>query len=233
MLSLFYIVFVIALTSVGLLFYLLFRRRISLTIFRARGYFGVAVLTLAFITLIGCATAVGIWGSHNRHAPNELTDTQYSAFTDWTDSYRALSERLERSYTAARNLGEAIEQGKMTYDDARHEIDRQADKALVLKNAFAKLTADRSLPTELKERMTKMTSADTEQYERQVRLLMSLRQEVAKGASETPNRLVSASDTKHIRLLLLDQLPVHANMNVRLHALIEDVNDTYRQRHSR
>lgn len=233
MLSLFYIVLAIALTSVGLLFYLLFRRRISLTIFRARGYFGVMLLTLAFITLIGCATAVGIWGGQNRHSPNELTDEQYASFIDWTDSYRALNDRLIRSYTAARTLGEAIEEGKLTYDDARHEIDRQTDKSLVLKNSFAKLAVPRALPTELKGRMEKMSSSDTERYEKQVRLLLSLRQEIAKGAELTPDRRVNIGDMKHIRLLLLDQLPVHCDLNEHLYTLIETVNDTYRQRYAR
>lgn len=233
MLSLFYIVLVIALTSVGLLFYLLFRRRISLTIFRARGYFGVTLLTIAFITLIGCATAAGIWGNQNRHSPSELTDSQYSALIDWTDDYRALSDRLRRSYTALRALEDAIADDKMTYADALYEIDRQTDKTLVLKNSFAKLAVPRTLPTELRKRMEKMSASDTEQYERQLRLLLSLRQEVAQGAQERPSRLVSANDRKHIRLLILDQLPAHLDVNTRLYSFCQEVEDTYRQRHTR
>lgn len=233
MLSLFYIVLIIALTSVGLLFYLLFRRRISLTIFRARGYFGVTLLTIAFLILIGCATAVGIWGNQNRHSPDELTVTQYTAVMDWKDNYHALNDRLLRSYTATKTLGEAITNGKMTYDDARHELDRQADKALILKNSFAKMTTERTLPTELKERMDKMVAADTAQYEKQLRLLLSLRQEIAKGSEQTPDSLINANDAKHIRLLILDQLPAHSDANTKLHTFMEDINNTYRQRHTR
>ncbi len=233
MLSLFYIVLVIALTSVGLLFYLLFRRRISLTIFRARGYFGVSLFVIAFITLVGCATAVGIWGNQNRHSPTELTDTQYNAFVDWADSYRSYNDRLQRSYIATKTLSHAIEDGKLTYEDARYEIDRQTDKALVTKSGFAKLAIDRTLPIELTERMEKMASHDTERYEKQLRLLLSLRQEIAKGAELTPSERISDSDAKHLRLLILDQLPAHTSVNAQLYALKQDVLDTYRQRHTK
>lgn len=228
MLSLFYIVLVIALTSVGLLFYMLFRRRISLTIFRARGYLGVSLFALLFITLIGCATAVGFWGSETRTEPNRITDTQYAQLTDYLDEYASHTERLERSYQSVLRLAARIDEDALPYRSALHELDRLTDKALLLKSSFTVQTVPQQLPPTLAHRLDKMRADDTKSYEAHLHLLISLRQELAVGSGKSPQRQVSDEDCEQIRLLVLDQIPAYTDTKVRLYALRRDIDDTYR-----
>ncbi len=228
MLSLFYIVLVIAITTVGLLIFMLFRRRVSLSIFRARGYFGIGLCVLALLALIGCGAAVGIWGQQYRTAPDKLTDIQYESVADWIDEYASHTKRLERSYRRGVHFLERIENNTLSYQEALYEIDRMTDKALVLKNSFIVQEIPKELPPALSHRMTKMVSTDTKSYEAHLRLLLSVRDELESGAEKTPNHRISAEDKKKIRLLMLDQLPAYTDTHVQLYALKRDVSDTYR-----
>lgn len=228
MLSLFYIVLVIAISAVGLLIFLLFRRRMSLSIFRARGYLGIGMCILAMVALIGCGAAVGIWGEQYRNAPDKMTEVQYESVIDWTDEYASYTKRLERSYRRTAHFADRIEQDKLSYQAALYEVDRLTDKALILKNGFILLKVPTDLPPTLAHRMTKMISTDTKSYEAYLRLLLSVRQELEQGAKTSPDRTVSAETKKNIRLLILDQLPAYTDTNVRLYALKRDIDDTYR-----
>ncbi|MBQ5745526.1 MAG: hypothetical protein IIV84_00950 [Selenomonadales bacterium] len=228
MLSLFYIVLVIAISAVGLLIFLLFRRRISLSIFRARGYFGIGICVLALLALIGCGAAVGIWGEHHRTAPDKLTDIQYETVTDWIDEYASYTKRLERSYRRTAHFLDRVESDALSYQAALYEVDRLTDKALVLKNGFVMQKVPSDLPPALVHRMTKMTTTDTKAYEAYLRLLLSVREELESGAKTSPNRIVSKEDKKKLRLLILDQLPAYTDTHVRLHVLKRDIDDTYR-----
>ncbi len=228
MLSLFYIVLVIAITAVGLLFFMLFRRRVSLTIFRARGYSGIIVCALAFIALIGCGAAVGIWGDRHRSTPDRLTDVQYEAVADWIDEYASHTKRLERSYRRTVHFLDRIEQNGLSYREALYEVDRLTDSVLALKNSFIVQKVPKELPPVLAHRMTKMTTTDTKSYEAYLRLLLSIREDLELGSEEAPYRQVSDEDIKKIRLLILDQLPAYTDTNVRLYTLKRDVNDIYR-----
>ena len=228
MLSLFYIVLVIAITAVGLLIFMLFRRRISLSIFRARGYFGIGMCILALLALIGCGAAVGILGQQYRTAPDKLTDIQYEAVTDWVDEYASYTKRLERSYRRTVYLLERIEQNGLSYQASLYEVDRLTDNALLLKNGFIVQELPRELPPTLAHRMTKMVTTDTKSYEAYLRLLLSVREELEHGAKISPNRRVTKEDVKKIRLLILDQLPAYTDTNVRLYTLKRDIDDTYR-----
>ena len=228
MLSLFYIVLVIAITAIGLLIFLLFRRRISLSIFRARGYFGIGLCVLALLALIGCGAAVGIWGEQYRTAPDKLTDVEYEAVADWIDEYASYTKRLERSYRRTAHFSDRVEHDGLSYQAALYEVDRLTDKALVLKNGFIMQKVPSKLPPALAHRMTKMAATDTKSYEAYLRLLLSVRDELEHGAKASPNRPVSKEDRKKIRLLMLDQLPAYTDTNVRLYALKRDIDDTYR-----
>lgn len=228
MLSLFYIVLVIAITAVGLLIFMLFRRRISLSIFRARGYFGIGLCVLALLALIGCGAAVGIWGEQHRSAPDKLTDVQYEAVSDWIDEYASHTKRLERSYRRTVHFLNRIERDGLSYRAARYEVDRLMDKALLLKNSFLVQEVPKQLSPVLTRRMTKMVTTDTKSYEAYLRLLLSIREELDLGAKEMPHRRVSGEDIKKIRLLILDQLPAYTDTNVRLYTLKRDIDDTYR-----
>ena len=228
MLSLFYIVLVIAIVAVGLLIFMLFRRRVSLTIFRARGYVGIGVCILAFIALIGCGAAVGFWGQQQRSAPDKLTDVQYESVADWIDEYASHTKRLERSYRRSVHFLDRVEHDGLSYREAIYEVDRLTDNALVLKNSFIVQEVPKDLPPVLTHRMTKMVTTDTKSYEAYLRLLLSIREELELGGEESPHRLVSDEDVRKIRLLMLDQLPAYTDTNVRLYAFKRDVNDTYR-----
>ena len=228
MLSLFYIVLVIAISAVGLLIFLLFRRRISLSIFRARGYFGIGICVLALLALIGCGAAVGIWGQQYRTAPDKLTDVQYEAVADWIDEYASYAKRLERSYRRCVHFLDRVEHDDLSYQAALYEVDRLTDNALALKNGFIMHKVPTELPPALVHRMTKMTTTDTKSHEAYLRLLLSVREELERGAKGSPKRIVSKEDKKKLRLLILDQLPAYTDTNVRLYALKRDIDDTYR-----
>ncbi len=228
MLSLFYVVLVIAITAVGLLLFLLFRRRVSLSIFRARGYFGIGLCVLALLALIGCGAVVGIWGEHDRNTPDKLTAVQYEAVTDWIDEYASYTKRLERSYRRTAHFLDRLEEDRMSYQSALYEVDHMTDKSLMLKNSFIMQEVPKQLPPTLTHRMTKMVSVDTKSHEAHLQLLLSVREELERGAKLTPNRRVSSDDRKKIRLLILDRLPAYTDTNVRLYTLKRDIDDTYR-----
>lgn len=230
MLSLFYVVLVIALTSVGLLFYMLFRRRVSLSILRARGYLGVALLASIFLILICCAAAFGVWGDHRQSSPTYVTDLQYEQLSDWFDEYEAHTLQLERSYQSTLRYADSLGPQRMSYRAAMNELGRMTDKALHLKSSFTVQPVPNHLPSSLAHRISKLTADDKKAYETHIRLLLSIRQELSRGADKTPMRRVSREDAKQIRLLVLAEVPAFTDTNVRLYQLRRDIDETYRER---
>ena len=228
MLSLFYVVLVIALTSVGLLFYLLFRRRVSLSILRARGYLGVTLCGGVFALLLVCAAVVGMWNAHDRESPSHVSDLQYEQLSDWFGEYEDHTFRLERAYQQTIRFADSLGPQRVSYRAAMDELDDLTDNALLLKSSFTVHTAPPELPATLAHRINKLTTDDKKAYEAHIRLLLSIRRELLSGADKTPLRRVSRDDVKQIRLLVLAEIPAHNDTNVRLYKLRRDIDETFR-----
>lgn len=231
MLPLFYVVLLIALTSVGLLFYLLFRRRVSLSILRARGYLGIALCAVAVLVLVSCAAAVTVWNDPARDAQTHVTDTQYVQLTDLFEEYADHTLRLERAYQSTLQYPDRIRKERMSYQTAVKELDRLTDKALLLKSSFSVQTIPPHLPSALEHRLSKMMADDRKAYEAHIRLLLSIRQELSDGNKHSPTRRVSREVLRDIRLLVMAEIPAYTDTNVRIYKLRRDIDETYRHIH--